>query len=307
MEYVLILIIGLFLLSTVTPLPALLCFHVAWSGNFDLETRPFLKFLLLIPTTAFPVILLALHANFSHPTWKQHGDEVIYYLAKGSPSWAYYPPFLAGNFLTAIAISRQEFARNSSLPLIGLFTCLLICLFFAIGNFDNGLASAFPLSAGCGYGYGLSLLAQSRDLLRLVRQHLLFLAAWTIGITLTVVANISCTKQMVAELSDEAPDCFIVTAAGRGHQAIVRSARDEKTGKIINGQLTIFREFEDQMRRRSPGLHRITRSIYNVIGPCIAQMIVFRWQADLVYVMLKPPELLIRYCYLTNVLESRHT
>ena len=295
MEDLLIPIIGFFLLCTVTPIPALICFYFAWSGRFELESKYFLKLVLLIPTTAFPVILLALHANTSKPEWKEHGEAVIYYFGKGSPSWAYYPAFLASNFVVAIAIFRQEFARTSSLPLVGLFTCLLICLFFTVGNIDNGLMSAFPMSAGCGYGYGLYLLVQSREILKLIRQHVLFLAAWTIGAALTVLANISRTKMMVAELPDQPPECFIVTAAGRGHQVIVRSLKDDTTGKIINRQLQVFRAFEDQLKRRMPGIHRAARSIYSLVGPPIARMIVFRWQADLVYVMLKPLEWLIRF------------
>ena len=35
------------------------------------------------------------------------------------------------------------------------------------------------------------------------------------------------------------------------------------------------------------------RSIYNRLGPVLARLIVFRWQADLVYLLLTPAEWLL--------------
>ncbi len=39
--------------------------------------------------------------------------------------------------------------------------------------------------------------------------------------------------------------------------------------------------------------HQAVRSIYNRIGPVLAGLIVFRWQADLVYLLLTPAEWLL--------------
>ena len=39
----------------------------------------------------------------------------------------------------------------------------------------------------------------------------------------------------------------------------------------------------------------LAKRIYNWIGPIVARLIVFRWQADLVYLLLKPAEWIIRF------------
>ena len=164
---------------------------------------------------------------------------------------------------------------------LSLLTCLMTCLLFAAGNIESPLCF-FPLSASCGYAYGLFLLVRSGGVLALVKQHYFLLVGWLASIVLTVLVSIARTREIVAGLPDSPPqDCFIVTAAARGHHAIVGSCIDRATGRLTNDQLASFRAFEDWLIAHTPRLHRAARSVYNVIAPPIARSIIFRWQADL--------------------------
>jgi hypothetical protein len=103
---------------------------------------------------------------------------------------------------------------------------------------------------------------------------------------------------LCASLPDKAPnDCFIVTAAGRGHVAFVgRHVEVERNGRsqLVNQQLITFWQFENRWRNFAPRCHLIFRWGYNRVGPVIAARIKSPWLADLVYLALKPFELMAK-------------
>ncbi len=88
--------------------------------------------------------------------------------------------------------------------------------------------------------------------------------------------------------------CFIVTAAARGHSAVVGPIIEIAPARFANLQLVRFWTFESHWRRTHPASHAVARRIYGRIGPWVAARIRTRWQADLVYLALKPLELAIR-------------
>lgn len=273
---------------------AIVCFYLAWHpDNFEAVFTPG-RVLLIFPATIYPVVLLALHAASSEPTWKEFGEDLSHYLAKGSSAWLYITPFVAANFVVTISLIRTHFARASLLTPISLLTCILICLFFTAGNTER-LFWLFPLSAASGYAYGLWLLIRPREILRLMPQSQLLLGGWFVAISATVLINITKTRDVVAKLPDEPSGCFLVTAATRGHPTIVRSSIDPATGRLSNGQLATFRSFEEWLIQHSPRTHRTVRAVYNTVAPPLARAILFRWQADVVYLILKPLEWLVRY------------
>ncbi len=110
------------------------------------------------------------------------------------------------------------------------------------------------------------------------------------------IASVIWSKQIYAALPDQRPDgCFVVTAAARGHPALVgpffeTSHRGRR--RPANRQLVTFWEFEELWRRRAPVSHAAFRKLYGRAGPVIARRITRRWVADLVYLALKPAELL---------------
>ena len=94
------------------------------------------------------------------------------------------------------------------------------------------------------------------------------------------------------------PQCFVVTAAGRGHSAVVGPfITIERRGESrqVNQQLVLFWRFEELWSQRTPRLHRLFRHGYNVAGPFIARRIQGKWTADVVYLALKPVEMLVQY------------
>jgi hypothetical protein len=108
--------------------------------------------------------------------------------------------------------------------------------------------------------------------------------------------SISWSKKHFLSLPTVPPDnCFVVTAALRGHETVVGPFTEvERAGKLrrTNRQLLTFWRFEAIWQGHSPRTHRRFRRVYNRLGPCLARRITTRFAADLVYLLLKPFELL---------------
>ena len=88
-------------------------------------------------------------------------------------------------------------------------------------------------------------------------------------------------------------DCFVVTAATRGHRRFVGPffpAMRRGRLQTVNGQLLTLTRFECAWRTNSPRTHRAFRRFYNYVGPRLARRIRSAWLADCVYVLLKPVE-----------------
>ena len=83
--------------------------------------------------------------------------------------------------------------------------------------------------------------------------------------------------------------------ATKGHQNVVHTWFDAEGERLLNQQLLTFWKFEHLLKQQTPKFHGAIRRIYNQIGPVVAKLIVFRWQADLVYLLLKPAEWIIRF------------
>jgi hypothetical protein len=112
------------------------------------------------------------------------------------------------------------------------------------------------------------------------------------------VASWLWSRSLYASLPNQAPDnCFIVTAAGHGHATFVgRHIEVERKGRrlLANQQLITFWRFKDLWRNFAPRSHRIFRCGYNRVGPVIAVRIKSPWLADLVYLAIKPFELIAK-------------
>lgn len=84
-------------------------------------------------------------------------------------------------------------------------------------------------------------------------------------------------------------NCFIATAACRGHPRLVNAQRTAQGG-LFSSQLQHFKAFELTLRCCLPTIHRPLRRLYNHVGPALSTRIRSRWTADLCYLMLKPAE-----------------
>jgi hypothetical protein len=111
------------------------------------------------------------------------------------------------------------------------------------------------------------------------------------------------SKGIYASLPDKSPDCFVVTAAARGHGKFVGPFFEiKRNGRRLwaNQQLITFWQFENLWQKISPRSHENFRRLYNRLGPRIAVKIKSAWLADLIFIMLKPVEWLAR-CALREI------
>jgi hypothetical protein len=93
----------------------------------------------------------------------------------------------------------------------------------------------------------------------------------------------------VARVMNDA--CFVVSAAARGHRAVVGPVVDDGPVPGATRQLVRFWALEARWRSRHPKSHAAARRLYDRIGPAVARRIRTPWRADVVYVLLKPLEL----------------
>ena len=101
------------------------------------------------------------------------------------------------------------------------------------------------------------------------------------------------TRHVYDALPAECSGCFIVTAATSGHPAIVGPFVELASGRRVNRQLVRFWRFEAAWRARHPASHAAARRVYDRVAPPIAARMRSRWCADVVYLVLKPLELLV--------------
>lgn len=99
-------------------------------------------------------------------------------------------------------------------------------------------------------------------------------------------------------LPDHPPECFVVTAASRGHRNIVGPLLEfDHRGRKrqVTRQLATLWAFEALWRNNAPRSHATFRRIYNVLGPIVARRITSPWIADIFFLALKPVEFFARF------------
>ncbi len=110
---------------------------------------------------------------------------------------------------------------------------------------------------------------------------------------LLLSASIVSSRVTCQRLPEQGPDCFIVSAAMRGHSEIVGervTVLHEGRLRQANQQLQVFWKFEAKWREESPQSYRHFRYFYNRAGPQIAALISSPLVADVVYLLLVPFE-----------------
>lgn len=89
------------------------------------------------------------------------------------------------------------------------------------------------------------------------------------------------------------PDCYIATAAARGHPQVVQSwsvPGTQGTSRRVNAQLQRLKCAELALLAIHPHLHQSLRRIYDGLGKPLARRIQNPFLADLAYFLLKPCE-----------------
>jgi hypothetical protein len=119
------------------------------------------------------------------------------------------------------------------------------------------------------------------------------LLVWLASYVYALRFNILKMYELYAALPPQPPDCYIATAAARGHPSIVCSSVVElKSGKHlqINQQLQRLKCFELALMVLSPSLHGLVRRVYDVVGKRLAARIRNPYLADIAYLFLVPVE-----------------
>lgn len=149
-----------------------------------------------------------------------------------------------------------------------------------------------PGSVGvCYFLYAWLILKNRQYSLRDITKPFYLFYGWIGALVVSIGVKYPLAVRYYEALPDERPQqCFIVTAASRGHRGFVGTWYDPIEGRWLNQQLLTFWSFERWLMRAVPLLHRGLRFIYNRIAPYIARSVVFRWQADAIYLLLKPLE-----------------
>ncbi len=108
--------------------------------------------------------------------------------------------------------------------------------------------------------------------------------------------RISVTRaiEQYAQLPPTPPkNCYVCTAAARGHPALVGSHRwtaPDGTAMAVNWQMRRLKAAEVALAAAAPLLHSALRDAYDCVGPRLATALSHGWAADLAYLSLKPAE-----------------
>ncbi len=129
---------------------------------------------------------------------------------------------------------------------------------------------------------------------RLTLPRGLELTAWLAAYAFAWRFDILKVYELYAALPTQPPgNCYIATAAARGHPRFVQSwtvRRADGKSMQVNAQLQLLKCAELALIAVSPRLHRPLRQIYDVVGKHLARLIQNPWLADVAYFLLKPCE-----------------
>jgi hypothetical protein len=211
-----------------------------------------------------------------------------------------------GCLLVVLAI--RWLARPSKKALSILTTILVLALGAAFIVFIICLPWLAMLSLVCSTPWAVA--AYGSAAIWLVRQRGAPYFRYTLAQLLTAVtalaANFAAWRTAYeimlikyAELPTQPPpDCFVCSAAARGHSSVVRSTSFRRDGEemiAVNDQLRVLKALELLILALSPAAHRGLRRVYNRIGPRLAAALVYPPAADAAYFVLKPIEWFARF------------
>jgi hypothetical protein len=127
-------------------------------------------------------------------------------------------------------------------------------------------------------------------------RHGLSLVAWLAAYGLAWRFSVLKAIEVYQALPPSPPDCYIATAAARGHKSLVQAQPVAlPTGLLwVNPQLRNFKCAELALMALLPRLHRPLRKMYDLIGKALARRLTHPFLADLAYLTLKPFEWLAR-------------
>ena len=267
-----------------------------------LEFPDFRKVWLSLLVGIYSILMLLLATNSFNADWKgSKGLHWSYYMLESYAGATLWPSYAFGSMVFIVAVYSRRIARRSFFVFVIMAIQVVISFWYTYAvlalNFADLQFWIVPGSCGICYLIYAGMLFKQRQwsFANEGKQWAAVGAAISAFIG-AVIAKYPLAQSYYDQLPDEAPDnCFVVTAASRGHRNVVNSWFDESRSRIVNQQLLNFWDFENLLRAKYPTVHFWIRKIYNFFGPVVARCIVFKWQADAVYWLLKPLEFVASY------------
>jgi len=209
-------------------------------------------------------------------------------------------------FLTKLIGVKLFFLIFVALPVIAYcFLFLLISIFPEIQLPFVGTEFTFPfffLAAfllACAPFWSFLIMAKTSYLLmKHYETSITFLRgvgvlAWLGGFAGAWSFSVLTTMKLYAALPPQPPDCYIATAAAKGHPQVVRSQPvrlADGTLIQVNPQLQRLKCVELALLVIFPNLHKFIRRIYDVLGRKLAARINNPILADIAFLILVPVE-----------------
>jgi hypothetical protein len=226
------------------------------------------------------------------------------------PAVTAWPLWFAGQIGLLLGFAYPRWRCRSMMHMVLLVTLTAICAWYAgwsfvlelysdtsMSTFLRRLKHASMLAAIPGLpciGYLLWIVHVYRRR-QYDRTPWLFCIGWLLAVLISIVSRILIAMQYYRSLPDEAPpDCFVATAASRGHRRVVGPRRPASDGRPETRQLHTLRRFEQDLRATCPHLHARLRDGYNVLGPWLAAGVNTPLRADVMHIALLPLAVLAR-------------
>lgn len=197
------------------------------------------------------------------------------------------------------AITSQEsnrvkrYVSIAGLIFIGLKILIFPGNIFILGN---SLLSVGPIASFIvSLWVAVKLIKRYGFVPRPVRRWWIGVFGWALAYAAAWRAAVVKVLELYAELppNPPQPDCYIATAAARGHPALVKSRPVRLPGEgsmRVNPQLRYLKCGELALMALAPRVHRALRAVYDRFGPSLAGKMTHPLLADLAYLSLKPFE-----------------
>ena len=260
---------------------------------------------LILAVAAYSALALLLATIAFPPDWKGHkGLHPLFYIHDYPAGMTIWPIYALGVGSFMRAISDPRYARRSPVNLVMVATAAIVSMWYAFSVLllkfagDAKVLAIVPGSVGICYSIYCGIIVKYANFRPAAwRASSGGLTLWLGATVAAILAKYPLALRVYEALPDKPPqDCFIVTAASRGSPRWVGSWRDAASGRLLNRQLLVFWGFETWLKVRVPRTHRFIRFWYNWLGPLVARTIRFRWQANVVFLLLKPAEWLAARC-----------
>lgn len=273
----------------------------AYRGRaYGVGQRRVARWLIYVGVYVAPLYMLILSTALRGGYQGERGGHWFFHSHSEWAGMALVPVFAWATFRGAFLFGSPAHAR-SYLNYVVMITLVVICSWYAFAtaflgmsdDYSNDLSILACVPALAAINYALMVCdIRRRGMLHPESPRATY--TWFAALGVSVLVRFAFAKRFYDALPKESPagygDCFVVTAAAHGHPALVGSARERGSGRVVNEQLRRMWAFESLLCEKCPRFHRRLRHVYDIVGPQVARRVRTPYAADAVYLLLKPVE-----------------